>query len=184
MSENNRNSKFRPASSQDLNHQYSPPEGSNVTKDGRPGVLEGYDNTDADSAYGNHEEDNITPGILEGFRDINDSEEPKINRDELSDTNITNNYNITKKYKVVFQIGDSDNWEKALASARALYDGLGQRNVHIVFVVVQKAVKTLIDKEKENTDIMDSIKATLAHNSETIAADILALASSGVEFIA
>ncbi|WP_040212629.1 DsrE family protein [Clostridium polynesiense] len=128
----------------------------------------------------------IIPGAIgDGVTPANDKA-PEIYTDntvsEVKPKDITNNYNVSHKYKAILHVHDASKWDNALTSAKTIYDILGIQNVHLVFLATGDAVKTLIDKDKANTDFMDSIKASLAYNNEDNVVDILALASSGAEF--
>ncbi|MGM9974926.1 MAG: DsrE family protein [Clostridiaceae bacterium] len=104
-------------------------------------------------------------------------------RNDYREEGIADNTNLSHRYKALLHIKNSDKWKEALGSATALYDSLGHKSIHLIFIVTDAAVKTLIDKEKNNTDIVDSLKASLAHNNDDLATDILGLYNSGSEFI-
>ena len=104
-------------------------------------------------------------------------------RNDYREEGVADNTNISHRYRALLHVKNSDKWKAAVGSAMALYDSLGHKTIHLIFVVTDEAVKTLIDKEKSNTDIVDSLKASLAHNNDDLATDILGLYNSGSEFI-
>ena len=107
-------------------------------------------------------------------------DEPRV---DYRETGIGDNNNLEHRYKAILHVKNPDKWKAAIGSAMALYDNLGVKTIRLAFIVTDEAVKTLIDKEKSNTYIMDSLKASLAHNNEDLATDILGLYNSGSEFI-
>lgn len=125
----------------------------------------------------------IIPEIDNTISPGNEVNKEDLNRDDYREEGIGDNANISHRYKALIHVKNADKWKDAVGSAMALYDSLGHKSIHLIFVVTDEAVKTLIDKEKDNTDIMDSFKASLAHNNEDLATDILGLYNSGSEFI-
>lgn len=132
----------------------------------------------------NHPE--VVPGIISnGISPVNDKSPEIYTEDTVSEikpTDVTNNYNVSQKYKALIHVHEASKWDAALESAKSIYDHLGMQNVHLIFVATGDAVKTLIDKEKANTDFMDSIRASLAHSNEETIETILALSVSGADF--